>query len=69
MKYILKESNKYIELVGLLKIMNLVGSGGEAKHLINKGKVKVNGKVETRKKAKIVRGDRVKVFDQVIFVD
>ena len=36
----------------------LVGSGGQAKHLIREGKVQVNGAVETHPGRKLVAGDR-----------
>ncbi len=48
-----------IELYKLLKIENLVVSGGEAKYVIAEGLVCVNGEVETRKRKKIVPGDVV----------
>jgi len=37
-----------IELCRILKFENMVASGGEAKHVIAEGLVKVNGEVETR---------------------
>jgi len=44
-----------------LKASNLVGSGGEAKVLIQGGEVRVNGEVETRRGRKLSRGDLVEV--------
>jgi ribosome-associated protein len=38
-----------------------VGSGGEAKVLIQGGEVRVNGEVETRRGRKLQRGDVVEV--------
>ena len=46
-----------IELYRILKFENLVASSGEAKFVIAEGQVMVNGKVETRKRKKIVSGD------------
>ncbi len=46
-----------IELYRILKIENMVASGGEAKFVIAEGQVAVNGIVETRKRKKIVSGD------------
>ena len=46
-----------IELYRILKFENMVASGGEAKTVIAEGEVVVNGKVETRKRKKIVSGD------------
>ena len=48
-----------IELYKILKIENLAQSGGEAKHGIADGFVRVNGVVETRKRKKILSGDVV----------
>ncbi len=53
---ILKEP---IELYKILKFQNMVSSGGEAKSVITEGQVIVNGKIETRKRKKIVSGDIV----------
>ncbi len=50
-------SQEPIELYKLLKFENMVASGGEAKYVISKGQVIVNGKVETRKRKKIFSGD------------
>jgi len=46
-----------IELYKLLKVENMVATGGEAKFVIAEGLVQVNGAVETRKRKKIVAGD------------
>ncbi|SVB11387.1 uncharacterized protein METZ01_LOCUS164241 [marine metagenome] len=48
-----------IELCKILKLENLVQSGGEAKYVISEGLVRVNGEVETRKRRKIMSGDVV----------
>jgi ribosome-associated protein len=48
-----------VELYKILKFEGLVGSGGEAKLVIDEGLVLVNGKVETRKRKKIVSGDTI----------
>ena len=47
-----------------LKASNLVGSGGEAKVLIQAGEVLVNGEVETRRGRKLAPGDVVEVGDE-----
>jgi ribosome-associated protein len=52
-------SEEPIELYKILKFENMVDSGGEAKFVISEGQVKVNGKVETRKRKKIFSGDVV----------
>ena len=53
-----------ITLGQALKASNLVGSGGEAKVLIQGGEVSVNGEVETRRGRKLQRGDVVEVGDE-----
>ena len=49
----LTNDNEFITLDKLLKIMRLVGSGGEAHALIQAGMVKVNDSVELQKRKKI----------------
>lgn len=49
----------YIKLDSLLKLANLVMSGGEAKLLILEGQIQVNGQVETRRGRKLYPGDLV----------
>ena len=46
-----------VELYKILKFEGMVPSGGVAKLAIESGDVQVNGKVETRKRKKIVSGD------------
>ena len=50
-------SSEPVELYKILKFEGMVGSGGEAKSVIDQGMVKVNGEVETRRRKKIVSGD------------
>ncbi len=47
-----------------MKASDLVGSGGEAKVLIQAGEVLVNGEVETRRGRKLALGDVVEVGDE-----
>ena len=47
-----------------LKVASLVGSGGEAKILIQAGEVLVNGEVETRRGRMLHEGDVVEVGDE-----
>jgi len=55
-----------VELCKILKFENLVMSGGEAKYVISQGMVMVNGKVETRKRKKIIAGDIIEFHGQKI---
>lgn len=47
-----------------LKAAGLVGTGGEAKVLIQAGEVSVNGDVETRRGRRLEVGDVVEVGDE-----
>jgi ribosome-associated protein len=47
-----------------LKVASIVGSGGEAKVVIQAGKVFVNSEVETRRGRKLHHGDVVEVGDE-----
>ena len=60
--------HEYIELNQLLKLMSLVGSGGEANICITEGQVKVNNTIETRKRNKIRAGFKVEFRGQTIVV-
>ncbi len=53
-----------ITLGQALKAANVVGTGGEAKVLIQTGEVRVNGKVETRRGLKLRGGDVIEVEDE-----
>lgn len=63
-----KLKDEYIELFKLIKVMDLVDSGGHAKILIEEGQVKRNGEVELRKRAKIVSGEIIEVDGDIIKV-
>ncbi len=55
-------TTEFIKLQDLLKLANLVGTGGEAKIVIQNGAVSVNGEVCTMRGKKIRPGDMV-AFD------
>ncbi len=61
-------SKEPIELFKILKLESMVSSGGEAKSAIAEGQVLVNGKVETRKRKKIMSGDIVEFRKEIIRV-
>jgi ribosome-associated protein len=56
----------FIELDNLLKALNLVASGAEAKQHIQAGSVKVNAEVEARVRRKLRSGDTVEFGGQQI---
>lgn len=57
-----------IELYKLLKLGGLVRSGGEAKHVIAEGLVRLNGMTETRRRKKVMAGDTVEFAGKIIRV-
>ena len=52
-------TTEFIKLQDLLKLANLVGTGGEAKIVIQEGKTFVNGEVCAMRGKKIRPGDTV----------
>ena len=52
----------------LLKLENMVESGGAAKFVVAEGLVRVNGAMETRKRKKIMSGDIVEFEGEKIQV-
>ena len=58
---IVKLTKVPVELNKILKFESLAASGGEAKHMIAEGWVKVNGKIETQKQKKIYPGDLIEI--------
>jgi ribosome-associated protein len=62
------QDREFIELNNLLKITGLCESGGLAKLMIADGLVKVDGKVELRKRCKIRKGQLIEFDGQHITV-
>lgn len=58
----------HIQLDQLLKVTGLVHSGGAAHAEIAAGAVKVDGQVETRKRAKLRPGQRVEYGGEVVML-
>jgi len=52
-------NTEHINLDQFLKWANVVESGGEAKKLIQAGKVRVNGEIEYRRSHKLTTGDTI----------
>ena len=65
----IKITTEFIKLDALLKFASMVGSGGEAKTLIQNGEVLVNGEVCTMRGKKIRPGDTVKLGDNEVTVE
>ena len=58
-----------LRLGQFLKLADMVGSGGEAKIVIQEGAVEVNGQVETRRGRHLQRQDRVTYKGCTVSVD
>jgi ribosome-associated protein len=63
-----KPDGEYIELIKLLKHLQIAESGGQAKLLVDDGEVTLNGIFEARKRAKLRQGDVVEIFDIQILI-
>jgi ribosome-associated protein len=61
---LMAEQEAMIRLDQFMKLVGMVLSGGEAKHLIQDGQVLVNGQVETHRSKKLHAGDRVTFGDR-----
>ena len=57
-----------IKLDQFLKFLGVAQTGGQAKHMIVDGGVKVNGELETRRGRKLFIGDKVTVGNQTFEV-
>ena len=66
--FTLSKDKEFIPLDKLLKLMNVVVSGGEAHMIIQEGMVTVNGVKETQKRKKMRVGDKAEFDGQVIEV-
>ncbi|MDD5051828.1 MAG: RNA-binding S4 domain-containing protein [Sulfuricurvum sp.] len=66
MTYTLTEP--FIELHKLIKLLDLVDTGGQAKMLIENAQVLRNNEIETRKRAKITKGEKITIGDVIIEV-
>ncbi len=58
-----------IQLDQFLKLSGLVGTGGQAKLVIQGGQVLLNGVVEMRRKKKLQAGDKVTFAGETLIVE
>ena len=65
----IKIETPFIKLDSLLKLADLVSSGGEAKTFIQNGWVKVNGEVCTQRGKKMYPGDQAEINGQSCVVE
>ena len=66
---VIKLRDEFIKLGQALKAANLVGSGVEAKMVIQDGEVLVNGEVCTQRGKKLYNGDTVTFANQTIKIE
>ncbi|MFD1631763.1 RNA-binding S4 domain-containing protein [Pseudopedobacter beijingensis] len=59
-------NSDFIPMIQLLKVTDLVMSGGEAQAVVEQGLVKYNGNVDYRKRLKVKKGDIVEFNKQTI---
>lgn len=65
----IKIDTEFIKLDSLLKLSGVVPTGGAAKIFIQDGEVKLNDEVCTMRGKKIRKGDKVKIFNELIEVE
>lgn len=58
-----------IALGRLLKLARVAATGGEAKQLIQRGQVTVDGAIERRRGRRILPGNRVQAADTLLIVE
>lgn len=63
-----KLTTEYIELVKLLKLLQIAQTGGHAKIIVENGEVIRNGEPEFRKRAKLRAGDEIEVLGEKIII-
>lgn len=62
------DTPSHITLQQVLKLANLVETGGQAKYVIQNGEVKVNGAIETRRRKKIYPGDVIEMAGEIYHI-
>lgn len=65
----IKLRDEYIKLGQALKAAGLVGSGVDAKFIIQDGQVKVNGEIEMQRGKKLYAGDIVEFDGESIKIE
>ena len=65
----MSEAEQVIRLDHFMKLVGLVGTGGQAKLVIQGGEVMVNDVVETRRRKKLKHGDKVTFDGETLMVE
>ena len=63
LEFTLDEGEEYIELISLLKYLNIAQTGGQAKLMVENNQVYVDGELESRKRRKVKSGMIVTTLD------
>lgn len=66
MEISIRQGEEFIKLGQAMKKAGLVGSGVDAKFIIQDGQVKVNGETDTRRGRKLYPGDNFEYDGQVV---
>jgi ribosome-associated protein len=66
MEFQLREGEEFIQLTQLLKAVGIAENGAMAGQMVIDGLVKLNGERESRKRAKLRRGDVISIFEEEI---
>lgn len=59
----------YITLGQVLKMLDYISSGGEAKHAVKTLKIQINGEVENRRGRKIYPNDKVMIEGKIYTIE
>ena len=65
---ILRGDEEYMTLQSLLKLTNVISTGGMAKMYLQDNVVLVNGEAENRRGRKLYRGDKIDVANTVFVI-
>lgn len=64
-----KLKDDYITLGQLLKALDYISSGGEAKHRMHEFEILVNGEPDNRRGRKVYPGDKVEINNQEVIIE
>lgn len=67
-KRIVPITTPYLTLGQLLKLVDVIGNGGEAKSFLATHEVRVNGEIDARRGRKLYPGDEVTVLGQAFVI-
>lgn len=65
----LKNDEPYVTLNVLLKVEDIISTGGEAKSFLRENVVYVNGEEENRRGRKLYHGDKISVLNNTFLID